>query len=50
MSGAEEPITFDEFLKVDVRVGTIVRAENYPETRRPAFKIWVDVGAAIGVK
>ena len=50
MSGAEEPITFDEFLKVDVRVGTIVRAEDYPDARRPAFKIWVDFGAAIGVK
>ncbi len=50
MSGAEEPITFDQFLKVDVRVGTIVRAEDYPEARRPAFKIWVDFGAAIGVK
>ncbi len=50
MSGAQEPITFDEFLKLDVRVGTIVRAEDYPEARRPAFKIWVDFDAAIGVK
>ncbi len=50
MSRAEEPITFDQFLKVDVRVGTIVRAEDYPEARRPAYKIWVDFGAAIGVK
>ena len=47
---AGAPITFDDFLKVDVRAGTIVKVEPYPEARRPAFKVWVDFGEPIGVK
>ena len=43
-------ISFDDFLKVDIRVGTIVDAQPYPEARRPAFKLWVDFGEEIGVK
>ena len=50
MTGGSGVIGFEDFTKVDIRVGTIVRAEPYPEARRPAFKLWVDFGAAIGVK
>ncbi|ATG36397.1 MULTISPECIES: tRNA-binding protein [Phaeobacter] len=43
-------ISFDDFLKVDIRVGEVVRAEDYPEARKPAIKMWVDFGDEIGVK
>jgi len=43
-------ITFDDFLKVDIRSGTVVRAEAFPKSKKPAFKIWVDFGPEIGVK
>ena len=43
-------ISFDDFLKVDVRVGQIIEAEPYPEARNPAYKLKVDFGDNIGIK
>jgi tRNA-binding protein len=45
-----EEITFDDFAKVDIRVGRVVEVEDFPEARKPAWKLRIDFGPDIGVK
>ena len=45
-----DTIAFEDFLKLDIRCGTVVDAQPFPEARRPAIKLWVDFGSAIGLK
>ena len=43
-------ISFDDFMKVDIRVGVVIRAELYPEARIPAIKLWINFGGDLGEK
>ena len=47
---AASEITFDDFLRVDIRIGTIVEAEPFPEARKPAFRLKIDFGEPVGVR
>src|SRR5271167_1920050 len=50
MDAAAPPITFDDFMKVDIRLGTIVDAQLFPQARKPAYRLTIDFGPAIGLK
>ena len=43
-------ITWEDFEKIDIRVGTVVKAEEFPEAKIPAYKVWVDFGEELGIK
>lgn len=47
---AMEQISYDDFAKIDIRVGRIVQAEDFPQAKKPAYKLRIDFGAAIGLK
>lgn len=43
-------ISWSEFEKIDIRIGTVLRVEPFPEAKKPAYKLWIDLGAELGVR
>ena len=50
MTEPNDPVGADSFAQFDIRVGTVTDAQSFPEARRPAFKLWIDFGAPLGIK
>ncbi len=50
MSNSPASISYDDFAKLDIRAGTVVRAESFPEARKPSIKLWIDFGPELGTK
>jgi tRNA-binding protein len=50
MTAPKPEVTFDDFLKLDIRVGTVTQVEDFPEARRPAYKLTIDFGPDVGTK
>lgn len=50
MNAEPVPVSYSEFQRVDIRVGRIVAVDDFPEARKPAYKLKIDFGSAIGVK
>ena len=50
MAGDTAPASVEDLERLDIRAGTVVRCEPFPEARKPAYKLWIDFGAGVGVR